>query len=130
MLGSREDYVVLRTRIRRLNLAERFSRYCALEFSDEPRYVNEPMRQLLAFLALITGFAAFYAPAQAAVGNAANVEVQRPAEGEQPTKMSGTACARRQRAQRSGGQPVTPCASQPVVIYLPTVQFGPDRALE
>lgn len=114
-----------------LKAPERFSRYCALEISAEPRYVNDRMlRQLLAFLALITGFAAFYAPAHAAVGSSANVEVQRSAEPEQMTKAAGIACARRQRAQRLRGETVTPCALQPIVVYLPTVQFGPDRAHE
>ena len=37
----------------------------------------------------------------------------------------------KQRKQKLRGQKVTPCKKQePVVIYLPTVQFGADRAYE
>ncbi|MDG6079786.1 hypothetical protein E3U23_11355 [Erythrobacter litoralis] len=88
------------------------------------------LRQLLAFLALITGFAALYAPAQAAVASSANVEVQRTAEAEPGTQTVDAACLRRQKAQRLRGETPSPCASKPVVVYLPTVQLGPDRARE
>ena len=88
------------------------------------------LRQLLAFLALVTGFAALYAPAQAAVASSASVEVQQSAETVKAAKSAETACARRQKAQRMRGETVTPCASQSIVVFLPTVHFGADRARE
>lgn len=44
------------------------------------------LRQLLAFLALVTGFAALDAPAQAAVANAASVSVERSGDAEQTAR--------------------------------------------
>jgi len=88
------------------------------------------LRQLFAFLALVTGFAALSAPAQAAVASSAGVEVQQAAETAKAAKSAETACARRQKAQRMRGETVTPCASQPIVVYLPTIHFGADRAHE
>lgn len=89
------------------------------------------VRQLLAFLALLTGFAALNAPVQAAVASAASVTVERADDTQQTARRDDTACAQRQAKQRRAGQTVTPCKGQtPVVIYLPSVHLGPDRARE
>lgn len=89
------------------------------------------LRQLLAFLALVTGFAALDAPAQAAVANAASVSVERSGDAEQTARPGEIACVPRQAKQRRAGEAVIPCRRQrPIVIYLPSVHLGPDRARE
>ena len=88
------------------------------------------LRQLLAIFAFLTGFAALCGPAQAAVASSADVAVQRSSESESGTKTADTICAKRQAAQRRRGEKVAPCPTGPVVIFIPNVHLGPDRALE
>ena len=89
------------------------------------------LRQLLTFLALLPGFAALDAPAQAAVASTASVTVQRSGESEQAPRAADATCAQRQAKQRRAGTAVLPCKGQrPIVIYLPSVHLGPDRARE
>ena len=88
------------------------------------------LRRLLACLALISGLAAVGAPAHARMNAVVAQQVEECAVG-----VSG-----RQVACASGGStaeeaarsvvPVKPRPRRPVVIYIPTVQYGPDRAWE
>lgn len=106
--------------------------HTALEFLTGARYFPAAMlRQLLAFLALVTGFAALDAPAQAAVANAASVTLERVDASEHAARRDETVCARRQAKQRRSGEASAPCKGQrPITIYLPSVHLGPDRARE
>lgn len=89
------------------------------------------LRRLLACLALITGLAAAGAPAHASMAEALNAQLEMAQRSEEPAKSEETPCAERQRQQRQRGEKVTRCRpSETVTIYIPTVQFGPDRALE
>lgn len=89
------------------------------------------LRRLLACLALITGLAAAGAPAQAGLANVVEAQLQLTQKVEETGKSEEVSCAERQRQQRLKGERVTPCrTSEPVTIYIPTVQFGPDRAFE
>lgn len=88
-------------------------------------------RQLLAFLALLTGLAAVGMPAHAALGGEIGVGVEQSAAGDNDALEAKCPCEQKQRKQKLRGERVTPCRKQePVVIYLPTVQFGADRAYE
>jgi hypothetical protein len=95
-------------------------------------YLSRAMlRRILACLALITGLAASGAPASARMmldfGN--QVENSVPAsQGSQQSPCS----ALPQRVNAQGkviAQPGCP-PRKPIIIYIPTVQFGPDRARE
>jgi hypothetical protein len=88
-------------------------------------------RQLLALLALLTGLAAVGAPAHAALGREIGIGVEQSASGDSDAREAKSLCEEKQRKQKLRGEKVTPCKKQePVVIYLPTVQFGADRAYE
>lgn len=89
------------------------------------------LRRLLACLALLTGLAAVGAPAHATIVEVVGAQVEMSQRVEDDTRDEDTACAERQRQQRLRGVKVTRCrSSEPVTIYIPTVQFGPDRAFE
>lgn len=89
------------------------------------------LTRLLACLALITGFAATGVPANAAYAQALSAEVSESAAQTQPGKAQ-----RCNIMARMGNLPVKAGAMQackprePIVIYIPTVQFGADRAFE
>lgn len=102
---------------------------------DEPShcdYLGRIMfRRLLACLALITGLAAAAAPAHASVAESVGAQLEMTQRVEDGTRAEESPCAERQRQQRQKGVKVTPCKpSEPVTVYIPTVQFGPDRAFE
>lgn len=89
------------------------------------------LARLLACLALITGLAAVGAPAQAAVLQAASQQVASGAQQAQPGKSESCADADQRAMQGSARDGLTRCGSRKrVIIYLPTVLFGPDRAFE
>ena len=89
------------------------------------------MRQLLAFLALLSGLAAAGVPAHAALGEQMGVGVEQAAPGANDPREAKNPCEEKQRKQKLRGEKVTPCKKpEPVVITIPTVQFGPDRAYE
>ena len=89
------------------------------------------LSRLLACLALLTGLAAFGAPANAAV-------VETPvAQVEVAFNTGDSQRAERRPCQiRRSGAPAAPAAGgpcrarKPVVIYVPAVLLGPDRARE
>ena len=86
---------------------------------------------MLAFLALLTGLAAIGAPAQAAVGQSFGFGVERTSSDDSDIRDPQAACVEKQRKQKERGEKITPCRTlAPVVIYVPTVMFGPDRAFE
>ena len=89
------------------------------------------LRRLFACLALLTGLAAVGAPAHAAIVEVVGPQVEMTQRVEDGTRTEESPCAERQRQQRQKGARVTPCRnSEPITIYIPTVQFGPDRAFE
>lgn len=89
------------------------------------------LRRLLACLALLTGLAAVGAPAHAGVIDAVGMTLELAQQAEDTGKTEEPACVTRQRQQRTRGEKVTPCKpSETVTVFIPTVQFGPDRALE
>ncbi|ANY20434.1 hypothetical protein A6F68_01925 [Tsuneonella dongtanensis] len=89
------------------------------------------LRRILACLAILTGLTTVGTPAQArmmAVMSQSVVEGAQSAPGNPVT-----ACDRRQQRQelRSKVATLPPCKPpKPVVIVIPTIQLGPDRALE
>lgn len=103
-----------------------------LSIRVHPRYLSDEMlRQLLALLALLTGLAAVGAPAHAAVGEIVGVGVEQKADSDSESREAQAACVEKQRKQKLRSERVTPCRTQaPVVVYIPTVMFGIDRAFE
>jgi hypothetical protein len=89
------------------------------------------LTRLLACLALITGLAATGAPANAAYAQALSAEVSNGTVEAQTGKTP-----RCESIARKGKLPPKAATSpeckprKPIVIYIPTVQFGPDRAFE
>lgn len=88
------------------------------------------LTRLLACFALLTGLAAVGAPAQAALGEAIGTAMEVTQKRDDTAKSETELCIERQRQQRRKGEKITPCKSETITIFLPTVQFGPDRALE
>lgn len=89
------------------------------------------LRRILTCLALITGLAAAGTPLNASVVEALSEQVgtSKPA----PSTGSAETCeCRLQRGTAPGKREQQPQCKprKPVIIYIPTVQFGPDRALE
>lgn len=88
-------------------------------------------RRLLACLALLTGLAAIGTPVNAAVADAlsAQVGVSKTA----PTAPATERCeCATQRGNAPGKRDQSPACRQrrTIVITIPTIQFGADRALE
>lgn len=89
------------------------------------------MRRLLALFVLLSGLAAVTGPAQASLGDAFRVGVEQSSPSGQDLRETPETCAEKQRRQKARGERVSPCKrQQPVTIYIPTVMFGPDRAIE
>lgn len=89
------------------------------------------LRRILACLALITGLAAVGTPAEARMMLDFGRQVENSpttSQGAQPSPCS----ALPQRVNAQGKVISQPgCAPRrPILIYIPTVQFGPDRARE
>ncbi len=89
------------------------------------------LRRILTCLALITGLAAAGAPLNASVTDALSAQVgtSKPA----PSAPSADECeCRSQRGTAPSKREQNPKCKprKPVIIYIPTVQYGPDRALE
>ncbi|MEW4448170.1 hypothetical protein [Qipengyuania sp. JC766] len=87
-------------------------------------------RRLIACLVLLTGLAAVNAPAHAAAlgstAQAAAAQECTPGSEEQRCRCRSAKEAGDRKPGERG-----PCkVRKPIVIYLPTVQLGPDRALE
>ena len=88
------------------------------------------LRRILACLALITGLAAVGTPAHARMMLDYGQQVENSSSVSQGSQQAPCSTAPRVNPQ---GRVVTPagCAPRkPIVIYIPTVQLGPDRARE
>ena len=89
------------------------------------------LRRILTALALLTGLAATGAPASAAVADAVSEQVVTDIG-----KASGFGepcfCKVERGLDPMKRWPLSDCrpARRSTVIFIPTVQFGPDRALE
>lgn len=93
--------------------------------------VSSMRRQLLTLLALITGLAAFGAPASAAVGELFGSQVQTGQTSRTDDRREE--CRQRKERERSPArrEDTRDCPPpRPVRIILPTVMFGADRAYE
>lgn len=89
------------------------------------------LTRLLACLALLTGLAASGTPANAAFAQALSAEVSDSAAEAQPGKTQRCATLVRKSRLPAKADPARDCKPRkPIVIYIPTVQFGPDRAFE
>lgn len=89
------------------------------------------LSRLLACLALFTGLAATGAPVEAFAVDMVGAQLEADADGDQDNGASGCTCREGQGKARIQGRQVQPCGErQPIRIFIPTVQFGPDRALE
>ncbi len=88
-------------------------------------------RRLLTCLALITGLAAAGAPANAAVLDALSEQVSASSAPCQQSNQSQCECVVQPATSPSKGDPIKVCkVRKPVVVYIPTVYFGADRAYE
>jgi hypothetical protein len=89
------------------------------------------LRRILACLALITGLAATGTPAQARMMLDFGHQVENSSTAPQGSQQA--ACSALPQRVNAQGKTITQpgCAPRkPIVIYIPTVQFGPDRARE
>lgn len=87
------------------------------------------LARLLACLALVTGLAALGTPVQATLVAEASEQFEGAKSVQQATNLECSSAE--QRNVKSATQPQARCpARKPVVIYIPTVQFGSDRAFE
>ncbi len=88
------------------------------------------MRRLLAFLALLSGLAAVNAPAHAALLNGAAEHISA-SETAQSEKQQKNICRNDKRSAPEKSDTAKGCKTRKtVIIFIPTVQFGPDRAFE
>lgn len=89
------------------------------------------IRRLIACFAILTGLAAANAPAHAAIVGAVEAQLEQAQSTDEPSVTVDDPCILKQRKQRLRGEIVTPCRpAQRIVITVPTVQFGSDRAYE
>ena len=89
------------------------------------------LTRLLACLALLTGLAAAGTPANAAYAQALSAEVGISTVEAQPSKARRCESIARKGKLPAKADPAQDCKPRkPIVIYIPTVQFGPDRAFE
>jgi hypothetical protein len=89
------------------------------------------LRRLLACLALLTGLAAIGAPANPALAEAVTGEIGASVLAQQAERSQDCPCnsARRDQQSRTEREPACP-PKRTLRIYVPTVQFGADRAYE
>jgi hypothetical protein len=89
------------------------------------------LTRLLACLALITGLAATGTPANAAYAQALSAEVSNGTVETQTGKAQRCESIARKGKLPPKAATAPECKPRkPIVIYIPTVQFGPDRAFE
>lgn len=100
-------------------------------YRHRPYMPSTMRRQILTLLALLTGLAAFGAPASAAVGEMFGSSVQAGQQDRSDEKREE--CRQRSERDRSPvrREDARNCAPQrPVRIILPTVMLGSDISLE
>lgn len=90
------------------------------------------LRRILTALALITGFASTGAPAQAAMAEAISAQAQSGDRSSQSGQSQDCECVLQRGLDAMKTMPPHSCTlnRKLVVIYIPTVQFGADRAFE
>lgn len=89
------------------------------------------LRRLLTCLAVITGLAAISAPASAAVASALSEQVGSAATAQQSAQSAQRKCEQLPDSSPSKSEPSSTCKlRKAVVIFIPTVQIGSDRARE
>ena len=89
------------------------------------------LRRLLACFAILTGLVAANAPAHATMISALEAQLEDQRKADDPVRSAESACVEKQRKQRLRGERITPCrVPETVTVYVPTIQFGPDRAYE
>jgi hypothetical protein len=90
------------------------------------------LARILAAFALITGLAAVGAPAEARLFSALSQPVDAPSSGSQQGGAQQPCPLPTSKPSLASKTEVQPGCRQrkPVIIYIPTIQFGPDRAHE
>ena len=89
------------------------------------------LRQVIALFALLSGLAAVGAPVHAAVGGNVGAVMEQSDTREADARTKRVPCPANDTKQRLRESKPAPCAKPaPVIIYLPTVMFGIDRAYE
>jgi len=89
------------------------------------------LRRILTALALLTGLAAAGVPAEARLVSTVTQQVEAGAQGTPAGPQTPcTTAPQRNGVTGSGDQQADCRPRRPVIIYLPTVQLGTDRALE
>ncbi len=89
------------------------------------------LRQVIALFALLSGLAAVGAPVHAAVGGSVGSVMEQSDTREADARTKRAPCPAKDKKQKLRDSKPAPCAKpEPVVIYLPTVMFGVDRAYE
>ncbi|WP_209347445.1 hypothetical protein [Pontixanthobacter sp. CEM42] len=88
------------------------------------------MRRLLALLALLSGLVAAGAPATAAQASDVCDRITS-SESAEASKVQACKCREARRNASGKADTTKGCKSRkPVVIFIPTIQFGADRAYE
>ncbi len=89
------------------------------------------LRRVLTCLALITGLAAVGAPASAALIEALSEQVDTRKSQQQQGSTEDCECRGEHGTATNKRERLAKCKPRkPVTIYIPTVQFGADRAFE
>ncbi|MFZ1743856.1 MAG: hypothetical protein WAT93_13440 [Pontixanthobacter sp.] len=88
------------------------------------------MRHLIALFALLSGLAAVGAPVTAAQISEACEQVASAESSQQGKQCQCESRSERKPVPGKSGSGKSCKARKPVVIYIPTVQFGADRAYE
>ena len=89
------------------------------------------LRQVLALFALLSGLAAVGAPVHAAVSGNIGAVMEQSSTREADARTKKAPCPARDDKQKLRETKPAPCAkSSTVIIYVPTVMFGVDRAYE
>nr|WP_137678606.1 hypothetical protein [Parerythrobacter lutipelagi] len=89
------------------------------------------LRRLLTCLALITGLAAVGAPVSAAAAEAMSQQVANSSCVTEAGKDQRCECEDRKEARPFGKKKSSGCKPRrPIIVYLPPLYLGSDRALE
>ncbi len=89
------------------------------------------LRRILAVFALVTGLTAVGSPAEARMIAVMSQSVVEGAQAQSPNPSAACEIAPPKANLRSRAAPQTNCRPRPpVIIVIPTIQLGPDRARE
>ncbi len=88
-------------------------------------------RRILACFALINGLTAVVSPSEARIVAVMTQSVVESSQAQQQAPAATCETLQQRANLRNKGAVPGPCRPRkPVVIVIPTIQFGPDRALE